>query len=148
MENLIVQADAAFSKIYKDYRKLVKSLMVGVLATLVDMAVLYLLKNDIGIFYLYSSIISYLTGMMVSFYLNKTFTFKNTYEKFHYQFASFAVVAFTQLILTTAMMYVLVDLIFNNDANAYVMGSKIIVAFLGFIYAFTLNKSLTFKIFK
>ncbi len=46
-------------------------------------------------------------------------------------------------------MFVFVDMVFNNpDSNVIVMVSKVIVAFIGFIYAFTLNKSLTFKLFK
>ena len=46
------------------------------------------------------------------------------------------------------MMFFFVDFVFDNTSNYFVMLSKVIVAFIGFIYAFTLNKSLTFKIFK
>ena len=147
--NTIVKADAALAGVYKDYRKLIKALMVGVLATLVDMAFLYVFINFFGIFYLFGQAMSYLLGMAVSFYFNKTFTFQNKSSQIHYQFASFSVVAFTQYLLTLGLMFVFVDIVFNNpDSNFIIMGSKVIVAFIGFVYAFTLNKSLTFKIFK
>ncbi len=149
MIEVLVKADAALVGVYKDYKKLIKALMVGVLATLVDMAFLYIFKNYFDIFYLTAQAMSYLLGMCVSFYLNKTFTFRNRSSQVHYQFASFSVVAFTQYLLTLGLMFVFVDIVFNNpDSSAIVMGSKVIVAFIGFVYAFTLNKSLTFKLFK
>jgi putative flippase GtrA len=147
--NVLVKADAALASVYKDYRKLIKALMVGVLATLVDMAFLYVFINFFGIFYLVGQAMSYLLGMGVSFYFNKTFTFRVNSGKVHYQFASFSVVAFTQYLLTLGLMFVFVDMVFNNpDSSTIIMGSKVIVAFIGFVYAFTLNKSLTFKLFK
>jgi len=147
--NVLVKADAAMAGVYKDYRKLIKALMVGVLATLVDMAFLYIFKNYLNVFYLTAQAMSYLLGMGVSFYFNKTFTFRNKSSKVHFQFASFSIIAFTQYLLTLGLMFVFVDMVFNNpDSNVIVMTSKVIVAFIGFVYAFTLNKSLTFKLFK
>ena len=149
MINVLVKADAAMAGVYKDYRKLVKALMVGVLATLVDMTVLFVLINYFDVFYLSGQAISFLLGMCVSFYLNKNFTFRVKSGKVHFQFASFSIVAFTQYLLTLGLMFVFVDIVFNNpDSNVVVMVSKVIVAFIGFVYAFTLNKSLTFKLFK
>jgi putative flippase GtrA len=145
---VLVKADAALSSVYKDYRKLIKALMVGVLATLVDMTFLYIFKNNLGVFYLTAQAMSYLIGMAVSFYFNKTFTFRNKSTQVHYQFASFSIVAFTQYLLTLGLMFVFVDIVFNDTSNYFVMLSKVIVAFIGFLYAFGLNKSLTFKIFK
>jgi putative flippase GtrA len=149
MMEVLVKMDSRLAGIYKDYRKLVKALMVGVLATLLDMAFLYIFINYFDIFYLTGQAMSYLLGMCVSFYFNKTFTFRVNSGKLHYQFASFSIVAFTQYLLTLALMFVFVDLVFNDpSSSSIVMVSKIIVAFIGFVYAFTLNKSLTFKIFK
>jgi len=146
---VLAKADSTLAGVYKDYRKLIKGLMVGVLATLVDMAFLFVFINYFGIFYLTGQAMSFLLGMCVSFYFNKTFTFRVNSGKVHYQFASFSFVAFTQYLLTLALMYVFVDMVFNDpSSNYFVMLSKVIVAFIGFVYAFTLNKSLTFKIFK
>lgn len=147
--DVLVKADAAMAGVYKDYRKLIKALMVGVLATLVDMAFLYIFKNYFDVFYLTAQAMSYLLGMCVSYYFNRTFTFRNKSSQVHYQFVSFSIVAFTQYLLTLGLMFIFVDMIFNNpDSNVIVMGSKVVVAFIGFVYAFTLNKSLTFNLFK
>jgi putative flippase GtrA len=144
----MVKVDSTLAGIYKDYRKLLKGLMVGVLATLVDMAFLMIFMNFLGLFWLTSQAMSYLLGMGVSFYLNKTFTFRNTSDKVHYQAASFAVIAFTQYLLTLGLMFVFIHMVFDSTDNYFVILSKIFVAFIGFVYAFALNKSLTFKIFK
>jgi putative flippase GtrA len=146
--DVLVKADAVLASIYKDYRKLIKGLMVGVLATLVDMAFLMIFMNFLGLYWLTSQAMSYLLGMGVSFYLNKTFTFRDTSDKVHYQAAAFAVIAFTQYLLTLGLMYVFIHMVFDSTDNYYVLISKVVVAFIGFVYAFGLNKSLTFKIFK
>lgn len=147
MIEVLTKADAALAGVYKDYRKLVKALMVGVLATLVDTAFLLLFTNYLGIYYLGSKAMSFLLGMCVSFYFNRTFTFRNTSDKVHYQIASFSVIAFTQYLLTLGLMFVFVDLVFDSSSNYYLIVSQVIVAFIGFVYAFALNKSLTFKRF-
>jgi putative flippase GtrA len=146
--SVLETADATFLKVYPDYRKFVKSLMVGVIATLVDLFFLFALKNYLDLFYLYAAGTSYLIGMVVSYYLNRKFAFRNTYDKPHYQFGAFALVALSGWVLNNALMFAFVDLLFNNDANLYVMLSKVVVAFIGFVYTFTINKSFTFKIFK
>ncbi len=149
MNDVLRKTDATLASVYKDYRKLLKALMVGVFATLVDMAFLFVFINYFDIFYLTGQAMSYLLGMCVSFYFNRTFTFRNKSSQVHYQFVSFSLVAFTQYLLTLGLMFVFVDMVFNDPSSEYVvMVSKVIVAFLGFIYAFALNKSLTFKLFK
>jgi len=86
--------------------------------------------------------------MGVSFYFNRTFTFRNTYDKPHFQFASFLVIGFTQWALTLALFRLFVYEIFNSESAVYLLLTQVIVAFIGFFYAFALNKSLTFKLFK
>lgn len=148
MIDVLVKADAVLASVYTDYRKLIKALMVGVLATLVDTAFLFLFKGYFEVAPVTAKAMSFLIGMGVSFYLNKTFTFKNTYNKPHYQFVSFAVIGFTQYLLTLGMFYVFIHMIFDNQGDIYLLLTNVIVALIGFVYAFTLNKSLTFKIFK
>jgi len=144
----MLKADVAFSKVYPDYRKLFKALIVGVLATCVDTVVMLAFTNYLHWFYLVAKALSFLVGMVVSFYLNKTFTFKNTSDKVHYQLASFSLIAVSQYLLSLGLFFVFVDVIFDNTTNVYLILSQILVAVIGFVYAFLLNKSLTFKIFR
>lgn len=145
---MMAKPDMLFSRIYPDYKKLLNYLFVGIVATLADMAFLYIFTGYAGIYYVYATIMSYIIGMIISFYLNKYYNFKNTYKKVHYQFATFALVACSGLLLNTILMYGFVNYLFANDESFYVMTSKIIVAGIVFIWNFLINKSFTFKVFK
>ncbi|MCD1294853.1 GtrA family protein [Methanocella sp. CWC-04] len=112
------------------------------------MGSLFVLNDFMNVFYLYANICSYTLGMVISFYLNKYYNFKNTYKKVHYQFISFALVAVTGLVLNTALMYVFVHYLFSNDTSMFVMISKLIATFIVFIWNFFINKSVTFKVFQ
>ncbi len=57
--------------------KLIKFLAVGVLNTLFSAAAMYLLYNLAGFGYWGSSAVSYLLGGILSYVLNKKFTFQN-----------------------------------------------------------------------
>jgi putative flippase GtrA len=145
---LLMKADTTLARIYSDYRRLGRALVVGVLATIVDTAFLMLFTGYFNVDPVPAKAMSFLIGMSVSFYLNRTFTFRNTSDKPHYQFVSFAIIGFTQYLLTLALFGLFVHVIFNNESAIYLMITNVLVAFIGFFYAFTLNKSLTFKIFK
>ncbi len=58
-------------------RSFIKFLLVGVINTLVGASVMFFAYNFIGISYWFSSALNYIAGGIVSFFLNKFFTFKN-----------------------------------------------------------------------
>ena len=58
--------------------KLVKFLIVGVINTAIGAGVMFLLYNMAHCSYWVSSACNYIVGGVVSFFLNKYFTFKNT----------------------------------------------------------------------
>lgn len=145
---LLTRTDTTFSRIYPDYRKFFKYLGIGVIATVADWALFFSLINYTTIFYLYALAGSYFVGMIISFFLNKHYTFKNTYEKVHFQFASFAIVAIIGLGLNEGLLYGLIHYVFASDSETYLMISRVIVTFIVFIWNFILNKSVTFKVFQ
>lgn len=148
LNSVIAKADVVFSKVYPDYRKFFKYLVAGAIATAVDMSILFLIISHTEIYYQLAGIISYHAGMLTSFYLNRRFTFKSDYNKVHFQFASFALVAYTQLVLIQAVWFVLVEIIFRTNDDRLILASRAITVIIGFVYAFFINKALTFKIFK
>ncbi len=148
MTGLLVKADIALIKVYPDYRKMSKSLMVGVCATLVQIVIMYLLNRYVDALDLYVYIVSYHAGMIVSFALNKTFTFANRSRKYYHQLASFAAVAYSQLLLNTVIFGIVQYGVLGGDAGYNWIISTIVAALIGFVYAFLLNNSVTFKLFK
>ena len=57
--------------------KLIKFIIVGVVNTAVSAAVMFLLYNMANFGYWGSSAVSYVVGSVISFFLNRNFTFKN-----------------------------------------------------------------------
>lgn len=88
-------------------QKLLKFLAVGVVNTIVGAGVMFLLYNVFEVSYWISSACNYIVGGIVSFFLNKFFTFKNNQKSIK------QVVLF---ILTLAVCYFL----------AYIAAKKII----------------------
>lgn len=63
-------------------KKLIKFLLVGVLNTVVGAGLMFLLYNCAGFSYWISSACNYIVGGILSFFLNKYFTFKNNQKSF------------------------------------------------------------------
>ena len=146
--SLLQKVDTGLASIYGDYQKFAKYLAVGVVGTLGDWSVFYLLIDLVGLYYPFAKVISYSVGTIINFFLNRRFTFQNTYKKMHYQFVSFAVVAVIGLALQEAIMYVLVQYVFLNNASIWVFAANVVATFCGFIWTFFANKKITFKIFQ
>lgn len=63
-------------------QKLIKFLFVGVLNTIVGCGIMFLLFNVFGVSYWISSACNYIAGGILSFFLNKYFTFRNKRKSF------------------------------------------------------------------
>lgn len=90
--------------------KIVRYIFSGGLAALTDLVALYVFKDVIGIWYLTSAVLAFLIAFVVSFSLQKFFTFQDhSMEGLHGQAATYFVVSGLNLLLNTFFMYVLVD---------------------------------------
>jgi len=136
------------SGLYKDYLQFFKYMGVGVLGTLADWATFYILIGFADVYYLYAVALSYAVGTVINFFLNKRFTFKNTYKKIHFQFLSFALVALIGLGLNEVLLYAFVHYVFASSSDIALMASRVIVTFIVFVWNFVANKRTTFKIFQ
>jgi len=136
------------SGIYKDYMKFFKYLGVGMVGTVADWAVFFVLIGPFDVLSMYAVAISYFVGMVINFFLNKYYTFNNTYKKIHFQFLSFAVVAVIGLGLTEVLLYGFTHYIFTGPSDIFLMISRVIVTFIVFVYNYIVNKRTTFKIFQ
>ncbi len=71
-----------FLKIFYD-KTFLKFIIVGVINTIVGAGVMFALYNIFHFSYWVSSIMNYVTGSIVSFFLNKYFTFKSSSFSFN-----------------------------------------------------------------
>jgi putative flippase GtrA len=148
VKGVLTKADSMMAGVYKDYVKFFKYLGVGIIGTVADWIVFYALIGLADVFYLYAVILSYFVGMIINFFLNKYYTFNNTYKKLHFQFFSFAVVAAIGLALNEALLYAMVHYVFASSSDFFVMVARIAATFVVFVWNFIANKQTTFKIFK
>ncbi|MNI63508.1 GtrA-like protein [compost metagenome] len=98
----------------RDFIQFVKFNIVGLLNTLVDMAVFALLNGVLGLFYIGAQIISYSAGTANSFILNSKITFKDRQrskeEGFdHMQLIRFVVLNLVVLGISLLLMSLLID---------------------------------------
>jgi putative flippase GtrA len=145
---ILAKADAIFSRVYGDYPKFARYLGIGVIATLVDWTIFYLLIGYLGIFYLLALAMSYFSSTILNFFLNKRYTFRNTYRRVHVQLALFVAVAVVGLGLNEAIMYTLAHLIPGGMTDVALMASRVVATLIVFLWNFALNKRITFRVFQ
>ena len=75
----------------------IKFILVGIVNSLVGNGVMFLLYNVCGVGYTFSTISNYVVGSIVSYFLNKYYTFKQTKKSFK---------EILKFILTIAVCYI------------------------------------------
>jgi putative flippase GtrA len=122
-------------------KQFIKFSIIGVLNTIINLAVLYVCTDIFGIYYLISAIIAFMAAVTNSFVLNKTWTFnekinQNAYSKY----AKFFIISIIALAVNLVILYVLVEFFSIHYIIAQLIGiiSNLIINFFG-------NKLWTFK---
>lgn len=113
------------------------------IATLVDVGLLYLLTEKVGLWYLYSAVFAYIAGMITNFSLNKYYNFKNKSKAVMKQFSVFIGVALIGLGLNQLILYGLVEYLGIHFILAKVCALAVIM-----FWSFYGHKHLTFTVFQ
>lgn len=115
--------------------------LVGILGTLINLAILYIFTEFIGIYYLVSAIIAFLVAVTHNFILNKIWTFKEKINHlFTKKYIQFFIVSIFALVINLIFLY-----IFTEFLNIYYMISQALAIGISFIANFIGNKIWTFK---
>jgi putative flippase GtrA len=114
------------------YHKIIKYVLSGGTAVLVNLAVLYVMVEFLHLWYLLGAIVSFVFGLCTSYTLQKFWTFKdgNT-QNIHIQFLSFALFALLMLGLNTLLIYFFVDVLKIWYLLAQAM-SSLLIAFINY----------------
>ena len=112
-------------------------------ATLTDLTLLYTLTELVNVWYFYSALISYSTGILVNYSMNKYLNFKNESKQILPQLGVFIVVALIGLALNQMIMYLLVEY-----TGLWYMIAKLISISIVVFWSFTGHRKLTFNLFK
>lgn len=119
------------------HRQIIKFLIAGGTSTSIDIFVFTALIYWVGLWYIASSISSFIIAFWVSFGLQKFWTFrdKNT-EKIVTQTYLYFIVAIVNLGISTLLIYIFVDYIHIHKFFSKVIANIIIAAESFFIYRY------------
>lgn len=93
-----------------EYKKIIKYLIAGGTAAGATFLTVYFFTDIVGLWYLASSVLAFFVGVIVSFTLQKYWTFKGEQEKeIHHQVALFLCLGVFGMVFNAAGMYLLVD---------------------------------------
>jgi len=131
---------------YLPYKKNViyeffKFAFVGGIGTLINILILYYLTEKVGVYYLFSAIISFIIAMTSNFFLNKIWTFKeNVPSNIAKKYVQFSLVSLGALLINLFFLYFFTEII-----GIYYLFSQILAIGIALIINFFGNKIWTFS---
>ena len=125
--------------INEDIVRFVKFGMVGVLNTLVNWIIFFIL-NRLGMYYIFSNVIAYSISTIHSYLWNTLWVFKYKDKASTDTTFKFVTLNVVGLLLNTAILYILVDL-FNLNKMLGLIITTIIIMFINY----AVNKIWVFK---
>lgn len=126
-------------KISNEFKRFVKFGIVGVINTLLNWIIFFML-NSVGIYYIISNVIAYSIATINSYFWNSKWVFKYEKDKKAIVFLKFILLNLFGLTLNTIILFVLVDKFMLDKILALVITTGIVM-FINYI----INKLCVFK---
>jgi len=119
----------------------VKYFFASGLALLIDLGLLYILTEFLGIYYILSATISFIAGLFVAYVLSKKFIFaKSSVKDKKIEFFVFAVIGIIGLAVNNLSIW-----FFTEKLGLYYMYSKFITAAITYLWNFFARKLTLFR---
>jgi putative flippase GtrA len=124
------------------YKKFIKFCFVGLLNSILDVSIFVFLIEKIKSPLIVSNTLSFFSVVLISFFLNKFWTFRNNKNEKRIQFIKFFLVSLIGLMLSNILLYFFVKI------GVFYLLAKIIVIVLVVFWNFFVNNFWTFKVGK
>ena len=112
--------------------------VVGALVSVMHLLLVFFLTDIVGVWYLYSTVISYVVATISNFFFQKFYVMRHMEtSETHIQFVKYILLALLCLLINTVGMYALVELLHIPYVYAQIL-------VLGFLAAFTFIVSRTY----
>jgi len=124
-------------------KELILYLVFGVLTTVVNFVVYYVLTNPLNVYYLLSNLIAWVAAVLFAYFTNRVWVFDcktSTVKQMITQASLFFSARITSLLVDMGLMYALVSLLLIDD-----LISKVIVGVTVVIINYVLSKLIIFK---
>lgn len=116
-------------------QKILRYIISGATAALVNVGILFVLVDFVHVHYLSASIASYLLAIIVSFLLQKFWTFRESVPgQVHTQFALYTLITLVNLCLNTVLMYTFVSVLGMWYLLAQIVSGLLIAVSSYFVY--------------
>ena len=116
---------------------LLRYLVAGITGASTQIGLLYVFTDIVGLWYIYSSLLAFLIAIIISFTLQKFWTFADgEIKKAHYQFAYYMGVAVLGIFINTIFMYIFVSIFGIWYILAQIITGGIIAVFNFIMYKF------------
>jgi len=126
---------------YPIHTKIVRYLISGGTAAFTNIAFLYIFTDIFGIWYIISGGMSFVIAFVISFILQKFWTFQDTSKDgLHRQVAVYFVTAIINLILNTGMLYIQVEYLGVHYLISQIIAGMIIALESYFVYQILIFK--------
>lgn len=120
--------------------RIVPFFFVGILSSIVDIGLMYYLTTYLGIWYMYSATFSYCCGIVVSYVANKYLTFHDTSRRTASQFATFAAISISCLVVNLRIVWLAVSLL-----SFFPLMAKILATCCAFFWNYHGQSRFTFR---
>ena len=120
--------------------KVIRYILGGGLAALIDLLFLYIFTDVLGVYYIYSQIYAFCVSFLFSFFFQKYITFRDTSNKHIQQGLLFLLFQLLGLGINLCIMYILVDMIV-----LYYLWASIVAKWIVFFWNFAMNHYFNFK---
>lgn len=115
--------------------------IVSVAALSIDFAILTLLTSGLGLYYLWSSIISYTTGLIFSYTMSITWVFKTrSTQSRAVEFSVFVGIGLLGLVLNSATMW-----LFTSVVGLVYIWSRLLSAVIAYTWKYVARRMLLFR---
>jgi putative flippase GtrA len=124
-----------FSYIPDHYKRIARFLVAGGCAAAVSATTLYFFNTRLGVWYIEASAIGFLAGFVVSFTLQKFWTFQDsTVHRVKGQLAAYLGISLFNLLLNTALVYCFVEFLGFLPVVAQLLSAGMIACESFFVY--------------
>lgn len=125
----------------KQLRQIIIFIFVGVLNTVLDFAIYFLLTRIFNIYFIAANIISVIIATSFGFFMHKLVTFADKEKKFAHQYLKFWTVSLGSLLINTGSIFLLVRFAGFNDLLAKVLGTILVM-----FWSYLMQKFWVFKL--
>jgi putative flippase GtrA len=123
----------------KIIKKFLKYLSAGWFQFILDLFLLWIFTDFLGVYYLFSASISVVISSILGFTLNKKYVFKKSKRKFSQGYLIFLAITIGKIFAITSLLFFFVDFLQVNYILGRILTGLIIVGVM-----YTLHTKLTF----